>query len=84
MHIAAISAISTPGAIDTAYVCCPKNRSLAFRILRLMHATTTLVRSSTISAVLSSQFPFITSDSVAPVRGLVKVAVALEPKTVGP
>jgi hypothetical protein len=36
IHSAAISAISTPGATVTAYVCCPKNMSLPLRYLRLM------------------------------------------------
>jgi hypothetical protein len=40
MHKAAISAMSTPGATVTAYVCWPKKMSLPLSSLRSMRATT--------------------------------------------
>jgi hypothetical protein len=41
MHMAAIKAMSTPGATWTPYVCCPKKKSLPLSILRSMRATKT-------------------------------------------
>lgn len=79
MHSAAINAISTPGAICTAYVCCPNKMSLPLRILRLMRATMIPpCASSIISAVVSNQFPRIVSVSWRPFCE-VNVAVALLP-----
>lgn len=80
--MAAMTAMSTLGAMVTAYVCWPKKTSRKLKNLRLIVATGCLVASSVMSAFVSKKLPFISRDSSLPDADL-NVQIDLDVPTMG-